>query len=477
MKKVIFFVCLLAAFVGCSNDDGDESYKGVSPAAKELGLEEIQLSKNANSNEIGFFVTNAGDTILLTGEKDELGNTKEITLLSFVSDNDNILIRFNENKLPETIESKSGVNINLDWLTSTSALVKVFDSNTNTYISTVWYTDSVPEPQSESKSRSVPQTREGKCRMMITPEVTYQSDNIRNRSSRSTPIEEVQDKVCVFSTSQCGVMTDLSTWISLRNAKTGKSIENVYYTKRQSEGVYYYIIPSTSFPAKASNQELCQKIDFALSALEGGCTLLAGISGLTDWIAIACASTGIGAPPAAVLAAITKVAVVGSVSLQVFMAANGTQGLMSTCNPEWYYKEYVAADLELHPYVITKTDVIHCESVILTPDSGPIYIDQDVDGEPTIDNFTLSPAYPSAGQSYVATANFHCVPSGSTIVMNIVGTDGYSNTETHSSDDNSGTVSLYVPGAESGVYDVCTITITTPDGESYSMQASLVFGA
>ena len=211
--------------------------------------------------------------------------------------------------------------------------------------------------------------------------------------------------------------------------------------------------------------------------MEGGCTLLAGISGLTDWIAIACASTGIGAPPAAVLAAITKVVVVGSVSLQVFIAANGTEGLMSTCNPEWYYKEYVAADLELHPYVITKTDVIHCESVILTPDSEPIYIDQDVDGEPTIDNFTLSPAYPSAGQSYVATANFHCVPSGSTIVMNIVGTDGYRNTETHSSDDNSGTVSLYVPGAESGVYDVCTITITTPDGESYSMQASLVFGA
>lgn len=78
-------------------------------------------------------------------------------------------------------------------------------------------------------------------------------------------------------------------------------------------------------------------------------------------------------------------------------------------------------------------------------------------GNPTINTFTLNPPSPARGQSYNAVANLYCLPEGSRIIMDIVGTDGYTNSQTQTVGSQINfTATLSVPGAESGVKDVCT---------------------
>lgn len=60
--------------------------------------------------------------------------------------------------------------------------------------------------------------------------------------------------------------------------------------------------------------------------------------------------------------------------------------------------------------------------------------------------------------------------------MEIIGTDGY-HAKKSQIVDNTITITtiLSVPGAETGVKDVCTVTAVTPDHKTVTKKASLVF--
>ena len=101
----------------------------------------------------------------------------------------------------------------------------------------------------------------------------------------------------------------------------------------------------------------------------------------------------------------------------------------------------------------------------------------DLGGNPSIKSFSLNPSAPMQGVSYLATAVLYCIPAGSTVYMEIIGTDNYfdSKTETVSSTANNYNATLSVPGAAQGVKDVCKVVVTTPDGKQYQKTASLIF--
>jgi hypothetical protein len=102
----------------------------------------------------------------------------------------------------------------------------------------------------------------------------------------------------------------------------------------------------------------------------------------------------------------------------------------------------------------------------------------DLGGKASIDNFYLSPSNPGERVDYVAIADVYCIRAGSSVTISIVGTDGYTASDTK--DFPSGVLNqrctLPVPGAEAGVRDVCTITVNNPDGTNVTKTASLVFG-
>lgn len=77
---------------------------------------------------------------------------------------------------------------------------------------------------------------------------------------------------------------------------------------------------------------------------------------------------------------------------------------------------------------------------------------------------TPSPADPAPGQGVTVTATVIPVVAGCSISFHIIGTDGYSNSETKTTNSN-GQASFYIPGGAANVYD--KVTITTSNGKSY----------
>lgn len=475
LMAVVAVLMLGLTSFSCSHDDDDNGYKGVSQEAKDRGLKEVAVNQDANSSEICYFVKENGDSITLIGEKDENGCASNVYLMKYSNANEKLATRFDEQMRPILLTYNNNVEISFDWIDEKFAIIKAYDPESNTYITTKWDSQEAPQAVKAETRSSYGNTLPRQGEVSLT--ISNRQPNRTFSTRAGEAVDDISDQYCIFTVTQCDYPKDASTWIGLSNAKTHKFIENLDYYKKSSTGVYLYRIPAGSYPSKATNQELCSRIDnWILSPLQVGLTWLAGFSSVADVIALACASTGIGVPPAAVLEALTVATVVGAGTLSVFMDANGTQGLMSTFNPDWYYREYVVADMILSPYVITSTDVIDCEKQVITPETTNIRVNCDIDGEPTIDSFILEPDFPAAGQSYVASATFHCVPIGSSITMSIVGTDNYTNSKTTTVDTTSGIANLYVPGAATGVKDICTVVITPPYGSPIKMTASLMFG-
>ena len=78
---------------------------------------------------------------------------------------------------------------------------------------------------------------------------------------------------------------------------------------------------------------------------------------------------------------------------------------------------------------------------------------------PQIVSFIASPNDPLPGQDYVATVTFTCYSTDTHVVMNILGTDGYSKTISC----NGGPIcQLDVPGAAELVVDTVTVMISDP---------------
>lgn len=479
MKKIRFLIttaifAAMGILVACHENIISVYDKvGISDYAKDLGLKEVAVNRDANSSEICYFVKENGDSITLIGNKDENGCVSNIYLMKYTNAAESFSARFDEQMRPILLTFKC-VDITFDWQNEKTALVKAWDPETKTYISTIWNSEETYDTiMLKSRSFVIDNNdakRNGEMKMLIKSRQTPRP------FTRAISVDELDWQYCEFSVTQCDYPKDALTCIHLSNAKSNEYIEMLDYYKKISTGVYQYRIPPCSYPSKATNIELCTKIDWGLETLKTGLTWLAGFSSVADAIALACASTGLGVPPAAVLETLSKATIIGAATLTVFMdGVGGTGGLMKNLNPDWYYKEYVIADLVLSPTVLYP-EYINCEDKVITPELSNITIHCDIDGEPTIDSFTLNPDFPSAGQGYVASATYHCVPIGSTITMSIVGTDGYKDSITSFIDEASGTAELYVPGAATGVKDVCKVEITPPNGETIVMSASLMFG-
>ena len=98
----------------------------------------------------------------------------------------------------------------------------------------------------------------------------------------------------------------------------------------------------------------------------------------------------------------------------------------------------------------------------------------DMGGKFAITDLSTSPSDPVASEGYTATAMIVCpMPSGTPVTISIVGSDGYSNSNAATMKQ-SGTISLYVPGAKQGVQDIITVEAVI-DGITYTDKTSIVF--
>lgn len=103
----------------------------------------------------------------------------------------------------------------------------------------------------------------------------------------------------------------------------------------------------------------------------------------------------------------------------------------------------------------------------------------DENGKPKIRSLELSPSAPAAGQGYTIKVAVYCLPVGSTVTLSMVGTDGYTKSNSYpitSASQSAGNFTLSIPGGAKGVRDDVTAKVTTQDGQTITSTASLIFG-
>lgn len=476
MKKYLFLLGVLLFLQACKNND--EPGIPFEPINEAVIGSRVNL--DAKSPELSSVYTVTGDTITFFGDRDTDGAPTSINSMEIrKSDGYVAIAEFNENRMPIAISTNTGVTVDFDWVDAGKAAVKAYNPETNTYINTLWILGELPD-ENLSKSRSAYTTQNSRLgknvEMQILPEIFDIKPKILSRGILNEGIEGFQE-VHLWIT-QCDASYNSKSWLELRSEKDNTLISRIYESYHLTKGSYIYEVPISSYPTSCPNEEWCKKFDNILNVTGVGLQWLAGMEGgLAVWLNWAAVTTGVGAIPAVVVDALVVVTAGANLFVQCINDAGGISNIMQSFNPEWYYKEVISSDIIVIPHVLVRGNYEAGEGYKINALEGDEFIHYNIEDDPIINSFVLDPAYPSEGQGYTATADFHCMPSGSVITLSIVGTDGYTNSKTETISTVSGTATLYVPGAASGVYDVCNVNITTPNGETYSMQASLVFGS
>ena len=89
-----------------------------------------------------------------------------------------------------------------------------------------------------------------------------------------------------------------------------------------------------------------------------------------------------------------------------------------------------------------------------------------------ITSLTVVPADPDPGEDYIVTVRYECYTSSTSVVMSIVGTDGYTNTIYCFGGPS---CILNVPGAEALVQDRVTVRISDPSSPTITRTAFIIF--
>lgn len=431
-----------------------------------------KINTDVSNPEIMSTSTKTGETITWYGDKDEDGTALNLNTIEYsTSDGINNFIDFDDEGRMTSIVNNIGVSIEFEWLSTTKAVVKAHSQTDNIYISTI--VDFAGDNMPDSIGLRQGSIRAGKP---LSLDIVNKEYGYKSQAGGYDPDGLPETQEIHLWITQCGSNYDAKNYLILENASDGNMIGKLVDSYHLWEGSFIYQLPLSSYPSSATNMEICESIDNFLKNME---TWVSGalVDSTPIIVAInnAAFMSGIGVVPVAITDAVILAVTAMNCGVSIFNAYGGVSGLMQAVNSEWYYKEYIISDLNIIPVAYTQSSTFAGEKYLITPEADSKFITLEIDGEPVIDSFVLNPSNPGSGVNYTATANYHCIPENSTITLSIRGTDGYYNSVTEYVSE-SGSAVLHVPGASTGVYDVCTVTIKTPTGEELTMQASLVFG-
>ena len=383
------------------------------------------------------------------------------------------------------IEAPNGATYSLEWTSETFAALTAIDPTTGNQIIT--YIDLLEDADEANLSRSATRTdmtssRNGNFYMKIEPI----SSKSNTRGEEIYPINVPNPSgIIKLNLKECDNLANYPCGIDVYNQGILKTRLNGV---KVSDGVYEVQLPKSMYPEYSKEYEEagtgCEDYKKSKIAkfMHKSC-ILAGLSpkiSLGDILKRIVKKVAAASVAGPLSIGITAVDILHTAYCEII-----DNDVVDICKVIKSYKHWAqdvklaqSYNVSLWPRVWNTTlgltfNPVEVDLRNLTID----HLDLNLGGTPSISSFTLNPPAPMHGVSYDAIAILSCIPSGSTVYMNITGTDGYYNekTETVSSTSNSYKATLYVPGAASGVVDVCKVIVTTPDGKEYPRTASLVF--
>lgn len=477
---------LCVGFPSCRNDDNPSTPQN--PDTPDAPQTEFSVNLDPTDFSIATIFSPEGDSIYVYGDKDETGNPIQMrNVVIYPHDGDGgTEILFDETGNPEKVVAPNGVVMLFDWVDAKKAALTLIDPNTEEQLNTLIDFEQGTPQNSPSKTRSIDSFSErvGKTTMKVEPIAKSKSLMIAmTRTANSN------GQIGNLSIRQCNVATDAECWVDaysysgMPHSGLGTHVGRLKCVKK-GQGEYKYILP---VGIEGQHHDLSEHCSFIMNVLTGICSVSNTLGpaykeAICTQITAALA-TGVVSVPVALgfEAACTAL----NVSLEIFCHTTPMQAAM-------YGDAYSGGDAFCD--LIKEMHLEWDDPLLLVPtvNALPSYItgipqqwdgysslpDLEVSwgGQAQISQFVLEPAAPAHGQSYVATADLYCLAAGSIITLSIVGTDGYSDAKVFVvGDEINYRATLNVPGAESGVKDVCTIKLELPDGSVKTKKASLVF--
>ncbi len=453
---------------------------------------EFETSFNPDDPIIMNAYTPSKDTLYVMGEKDSDGRpiSIETMIIKPYGSDGPTEIHYDEELRIDEIIAENGVRMLFEWLEDNKAIaLTLIEPNTGEQLNTLINLEAKDNENESTKSNTLPNRRSGATRMTVEataqPTVTIATHPTKGSSNAGFR--------GIVSVTQCGLPADgLDCYVNVyeydngfySNGK-GKFRERVH-CKSIGDGLYEYTLTSNSdftpwWVLDGTTQgNICSLYFKVFNAIYSvpcdGNTQL----GPTIDMGLVCEN-------------ITAALILGGVT-----AVAAAEFALACPTVVLAFNVYCSIKDELDDMICSKIKQIHWEvdyplyleptvnalpknrtgvCYVWSPGTIPDRLYVDMGRETVIGNFELTPSAPVEGQDYVAVAYIGCVPMGSDITMDIVGTDNYSNSETThiSTTQLNYTAKLLVPGAASGVRDVCTVSVKRPDGAVISKRASLVF--
>lgn len=492
MKTLKFFSMMLMAagisgLIACSSSDSDDN--GGGGGGNQPGTPGIYACLNPTDPTFITMANKKGEEAVISGSKTSNGmpNKVEQIVVKNAGESEYTQMYLNNDQLLEKVIAPNGVQMQFEWVSKTKAAVTLVDPNTGEQLNTV--VDFANQDAAAPSIDTNAPMRRGKTTMTLEPtryEESAPAGHMLHRASGNTGDIYVEE--CDYPATNQDVYVQVNGWTEVNGyGNIGKWKCNIP-CKNVGKGHYQFTVPSdqydhtdfTGFAGKINDiiNEICSYNAYTLPGSGAKQYLCVAISA-----AITAAGVGVSAPVAAgFLAACTATTtsidtVCGLVNGNLDTPP-GAPTLVDQLLAIMKEEEFKWNRLYLRPFVQTWSKTYYGDAQVLVDGEQFKSTSISLGGTPTIAAFALNPPAPAHGVSYTATAVMGCLPVGTKVTMSIVGTDGYtdSNTTTVPEDGTkSYTAKLNVPGAATGVKDVCTVTVILPDGSRLEKKASLVF--
>ena len=487
MKKVIylFLITFLFVMTSCNHDEGGMETSN--------GESSVQALANLNPNEpiIIDVSNNAGESVVLMGTKTSTGHADKLQqmIITIPKEENPTEVFFDEEQRVQEMIAPNGVRFQFDWISEKEIALTLIDPNTNEQLNTLVDFSKQEEQAQAINSRGVKAIqRTRKATLTIKPITEATPFSLHESSTRASGgiVGNVYLEQCgAAATAQCWV--DVYDYSNLTGSYGLGKYRGRFACTKVGDGHYQFELPS-DYNVHHNIADYCDAINDVVGTICDFNAWTAPGTGAKQFLCLqisaALASGIVSAPVAAgflLACETTSTALDAGCALMNgnMELPEGTPNLGDGLCAALREMDYTwDTPLVLQPVVNSLPSNIYGTSQIYEADGVIKDMKVTWGGNPVINSFKLEPSAPAQGVSYQAIADLYCLPTGTRVTMDIVGTDGYTDSQTTIVNDGANInyrAILGVPGAESGVKDVCTVTAVTPNGETVTKKASLVF--
>ena len=482
MKTKFIPTFLILVLFGLLFNHCDELFN---PKDDNSGIAEgSYISVNSSDPEFIKLVTENGEIVNVFGTRDANGLPNMVKQINITNeDGEEYSFLYDNYKRISKVIADNGTIFNYDWLSDDEVALNIECNDGINQINTEFNLADLESEKSIiiNNNASIRDPGDSCFDLDFFP---FEIEDHQNFQQNLKSVAGYGTTHNLYTTS-CGAPTNQNPYRVYLYDQSGSVLLKELSAEFVSKGHYSITIPSGSAPS-IDPQSAVEKLTAILSPY---CDA-AGLAGAAlspaacAYIAAKLALTGIGVSVAPAVgtacAGITSALAIYCATLGA-SGPNGSQSIMDKINEQKLLENFtLTGDMRLHvrfqamPKDITKAFTIS-EGV-----SSVLNAELSENAKPRINSLDLSPSSPAANQNYTISVSIFCVPPGSTVTISMVGSDGWTQNSDYTVSDASesaGTYKMTVLGGASGVKDEINVEVSTPDGQTITRSASLIFGS